>query len=236
MGAGSSTGTPYVPPPTTSSAIETNYKNKNGKVTKLYRMNASKTYVAPKTTPAAVNESEWNLNKSNTNRNVYRHKTVNSKIRTNYKRANGTKQTLYGFNKNKAYVDPTLQELMKINKNAVRELIDNFKDKFEGNPDIEPVIEKMEQVIQPLMNKDAPTEAEIEDVQQRIKEIIHDETVVKQQKNQVTVPLATVGQSIITILELLGTGTIQLGLALLDAIGGTRRKRQTRHRRTRRHG
>jgi hypothetical protein len=234
MGAGSSTGTPYVPPPTTNVGVETSYTNKKGIEKKLYAMNTSKTYVAPKTTPAAVNESEWNVIKSNTNRNVYRHKTINGKIRTNYKRANGTKQTLFGFNKNKAYVDSTLQEIMKINKNAVKELIDNYKDKFEGNPDIKPVIEKMEEEIKPLMNKDAPTDAEIQDAQTRIKEIIHRETVVKPQISQITVPLATVGQGFIIMIQLIFSG--DSGSYAATTGGGTRRKRQTCHRRTRRHG
>jgi hypothetical protein len=198
-------------------------------------MNTQKGYVASETTPVTVNETEWikNNSQSNNTRNVYKHKTTNGKIRTNYKHNNGRKNTLYGFNKNKAYVDPALAELMKINKNTIKELIDNFKDKFKNNPEIEPIIEEMEREVQPLLNSDTPTEAEIRDAEQRIKKIIHRETVIKPQISQITVPagmvLSALGNTFIGMIKILSSSTT-IGLALL-ANGGTRKKRRTCHQR-----
>jgi hypothetical protein len=246
MGAGNSTANPALNysryaalPDSQNGIIEQKYTNRNGKETKLYGFNTSKAYSAPNSTPVEVNETEWikNNSQSNNKRNVYKHKTINGKLRTNYKHNNGTKRTLYGFNKNKAYVDPTLQELMKITKNSVREMIDNFKDKFKDNEEIRPVIEQLEQEIQPLINKDAPTQKEIEDAEKRIKEIIHYETVTKPQLSQLTAPptalVETLGKIFIGLLEIASSAPM-IGLALL-VDGGTRRKRRNRRHRTRRH-
>lgn len=242
MGAGNSTSNPatslYAATPASQNGIiEKKYTNRNGKVTSLYGFNTSKAYSAANSTPVKVKENEWikNTSQSNKTRNVYKHKSNNGKIRTNYKHNNGTKNTLYGFNKNKAYVDPELNKLMKITKNSVQEMIDNFKDKFKDNPEIEPVIEQLKEAIQPLMNNNAPTQKDIEDAHQRIKKIIdgaiHDETVVK--RLPATMLLTALGSTFQGIIEILSASTM-LGLSLLVS-GGTRRKRQNRRHRTQRH-
>jgi gas vesicle protein len=243
MGANKSKGVSdtngYVALPASNGTIRKNYTNSDGKVTSLYGFNTSKTYSAIKTKPVEVNETEWvkNNSQSNNNRNVYRHKTINSKLRMNYKHKNGTKNTLYGFNKNKTYVDPTLKELMKINKDTIKDMIDNFREKFKDNEDVYPVIEQLEQEIQPLMNIDSPTQSEIKATQKRIKEIIHHATVVQPQISQITEPtkvvLKTLGNTVIVMLKILASVPM-IGLALL-AKGGTRRKTPNRRRRTQRH-
>ena len=245
MGAGNSTANPATSsyaalPALQNGIIEQKYTNRNGKETKLYGFNTSKAYSAPNSTPVEVNETEWikNNSQSNNKRNVYKHRTINGKIRTNYKNNNGTKRTLYGFNKNKAYVDPTLQELMKITQDSVREMIDNLKDKFKDNEEIRPVIEKLEQEIQPIIHKDAkPTQKKIEDTEKRIKEIIHYETVVKPQLSQLSVPptvlVQSLGKIFIGFVEI--ASSVPLYAVMLLADGGTRRKRQHRRHRTRRH-
>ena len=243
MGAGKSTANPDMSsyralPSSKDGVTQQKYTSNNGKVTTLYGFNKSTVYSAPEAKPVEVNESEWikNNSKSNSTRNVYKHKSNNSKIRTNYKHNNGTKNTLYSFNKNKTYVDPELKKLMEINKDSIKLMINNLKEKFEDNDEIYPVIVELEKEIKPVMNSDNPTQKNIDDASKRIKNVIHHETVVKPLQSQIPEPsimlIKGLGSTIMVALKI--ATAVPLMAATLVMKGGTRRKRQARHHRTQR--
>ena len=102
-------------------------------------------------------EEEPNSKQSNTTRKVYKHKNIKGKIRINSFNRNGKPVTMYGFNKNVAYVDPTLQELMNINRTAFKEQLQKYKKVFAYNKNIIDMIKEVEKIFDEEVNKQLPT-------------------------------------------------------------------------------
>ena len=114
-------------------------------------------------------ENTPNEKQSNITRNVYKHKSIPGKIRINYKQTNGSVKHMYGFNKNVAYVDPKLQEMMNINKNTLNEALIKYAKVFRNNPEILEKINKVQNILNDIKNVNTKL-PENEQVKARIKQ------------------------------------------------------------------